>query len=318
MSNQRKLLILLVLAMRFNVAAPLRLLSTRMRIQQSPGFRLLATSSTYCTSSTPSSPAPTPLKMDDLISLSKRRGFIFKSSEIYNGFAGFYDYGPLGSELKKNIKDQWWRKFVREREDVIGLDSSIICSPKVWEASGHVGCFSDPMCDCKESKLRYRADKLVYGEIIVGGETLGYVCVEEDDEEKMLKDAKKQAKKILKEQESEFTTQQMEPLKLKNFMEAPEEIMPLLPSPATGKATLTPPRDFNLMFETSVGAMSDGSAKAYLRPETAQGIFVNFKNSQATSRSKVPFGIAQIGKAFRNEITPRNFICEVAKLKDPF
>ena len=318
MSNQRKLLILLVLAMRFNVAAPLRLLSTRMRIQQSPGFRLLATSSIYCTSSTPSSPAPTPLIMEDLISFSKRRGFIFKSSEIYNGFAGFYDYGPLGSELKKNIKDQWWRKFVREREDVIGLDSSIICSPKVWEASGHVGCFSDPMCDCKESKLRYRADKLVYGEIIVGGETLGYVCVEEDDEEKMLKDAKKQAKKILKEQESEFTTQQMEPLKLKNFMEAPEEIMPLLPSPATGKATLTPPRDFNLMFETSVGAMSDGSAKAYLRPETAQGIFVNFKNSQATSRSKVPFGIAQIGKAFRNEITPRNFICEVAKLKDPF
>ena len=133
-----------------------------------------------------------------------------------------------------------------------------------------------------------------------------------------MQSAKKQAKKILKEQESEFTTQQMEPLKLKNFMEAPEEIMPLLPSPATGKATLTPPRDFNLMFETSVGAMSDGSAKAYLRPETAQGIFVNFKNSQATSRSKVPFGIAQIGKAFRNEITPRNFICEVAKLKDPF
>jgi len=248
------------------------------------------------------------LTMDDVVSLCKRRGFIFPSSEIYNGMAGFYDYGPLGSELKKNVKDAWWRNFVTRREDVVGLDSSIIHNPKTWASSGHLDGFSDPMVDCKETKLRYRADQLFCAPITLksNSETVGFVCVQEANDNDMVKAAKKQAKKVLKE--AGFKGEEIEAFAFKDLTEVTEEEMEKIPSPGSGKPTLTMPRDFNLMFQTNVGAMSDASSVAYLRPETAQGIFINFKNAIGTSRNKIPFGIAQIGKAFRNEITPRNFI----------
>lgn len=253
------------------------------------------------------------LNMDDVVSLCKRRGFIFPSSEIYNGMAGFYDYGPIGCELKKNVKDLWWRTFVTRREDVVGLDSSIIHNPQTWQSSGHLDGFSDPMVDCKESKLRYRADQLFCSPITLkredsSSDPIGYVCVQEANDDDMIKAAKKQAKKILKEAKIDSRKEEIEPFVFKDLTEISVDIIPQVPSPATGKPTLTPPRDFNLMFQTSVGAMSDASSIAYLRPETAQGIFINYKNALGTSRSKIPFGIAQIGKAFRNEITPRNFI----------
>eukprot|EP00543_Licmophora_paradoxa_P012424 CAMPEP_0202473592 /NCGR_PEP_ID=MMETSP1360-20130828/91412_1 /ASSEMBLY_ACC=CAM_ASM_000848 /TAXON_ID=515479 /ORGANISM="Licmophora paradoxa, Strain CCMP2313" /LENGTH=551 /DNA_ID=CAMNT_0049100557 /DNA_START=188 /DNA_END=1843 /DNA_ORIENTATION=+ len=246
--------------------------------------------------------------MDDIVSLCKRRGFIFPSSEIYNGYAGFYDYGPLGAELKKNVKDSWWRHFVTRREDVVGLDSSIIHNPTTWQSSGHVDGFSDPMVDCKETKLRFRADQLFFSPIVLkeSGDQIGYVCVQEANDQDMIKAAKKQVKALLKEKEMKGA--EVEAFKFQELIEATEEQMAEIPSPASGKPTLTMPRDFNLMFQTNVGAATDGSTVAYLRPETAQGIFINFKNALGTSRQKVPFGIAQIGKAFRNEITPRNFI----------
>jgi glycyl-tRNA synthetase len=192
------------------------------------------------------------MDMDKLVSLCKRRGFIFPSSEIYGGLNGFWDYGPLGVELKRNIKDAWWRDIVTSRDDVVGLDCSIIMNPRVWEASGHVGGFSDPMVDCKTDgcKGRFRADHIDTS-----------VC--------SLKPSKKPG---------EFE-----------------------------KCELTAPRSFNLMFKTHVGALEEASSIAYLRPETAQGIFANFKNVCDTGRVKLPFGIAQIGKSFRNEIAPRNF-----------
>jgi len=248
------------------------------------------------------------VSMDEIVSLCKRRGIIFPSSEIYNGFAGFYDYGPLGSELKKNVKDIWWRHFVTVREDVVGLDTSIIHNPTTWQSSGHLDGFSDPMVDCKETKLRYRADQLFASPIVLkeSSETVGWVCVQEGNDADMVKDAKKMAKKIMKE--NGHKGKEIEGFNFRDLTEVSEEEMTSIPSPASGEPTLTMPRDFNLMFQTSVGAMSDASSVAYLRPETAQGIFINFKNALGTSRAKIPFGIAQIGKAFRNEITPRNFI----------
>ncbi len=194
--------------------------------------------------------------MEKLISLAKRRGFIFQSSEIYGGINGFWDYGPLGVALKNNIKNFWWQKMVRLRDDVVGVDTSIICHPQTWVASGHVDCFSDPMIDCKVCKGRFRADDL---------ENL--TCL----------------------QKPSLTVQQCAVDK-------------------KGPGELTEVRQFNLMFETYVGALREDSAKAYLRPETCQSIFTQFKNVQIVSRQKIPFGIAQIGKSFRNEITPRNFI----------
>jgi glycyl-tRNA synthetase len=163
------------------------------------------------------------------------------------------------------------------------------------------------MVDCKETKLRFRADQLYYSPLIVDGEQLGYVCVQESSDEQMVKDAKTMAKALLKELKK-GSDSKVEPFQFKELMEASAEEMSQIPSPASGKPTLTEPRDFNLMFQTQVGALSDASSVAYLRPETAQGIFLNFKNVLASSRQKIPFGIAQIGKAFRNEITPRNFI----------
>ena len=247
---------------------------------------------------------PAPEMMSELVSLCKRRGFIFPSSEIYGGINGFFDFGPLGSQLKKNIKDAWWEDMVQRREDVVGLDSAIVQHPKVWKSSGHLDGFSDPMVDCKESKLRYRADQLYYGKVIAGSETVGYVSVLEDAT--MQKVADKAAKKLFKKSGKEG---ELGPVELKLYTKADPSEYELIPSPATGQpGSLTPPREFNLMFKTQVGAMSDASGDAYLRPETAQGIFINFKNVTDSSRVKIPFGIAQVGKAFRNEITPRNFI----------
>ncbi len=200
------------------------------------------------------------LSLETIASLCKRRGFIFQSSEIYGGINGFWDYGPLGAELKRNIRESWWKSMVTSREDVVGLDASIIMHPQVWEASGHVGGFADPMVDCKGCRKRYKADGL---------------CEE-------------QGEKLIREDKS---------------FKLPEGIK----CPSCGSKDLTEPREFNLMFKTYVGPVEDDSAVAYLRPETAQGIFAQFSNVVATSRQKVPFGIAQIGKAFRNEINPRNY-----------
>lgn len=242
--------------------------------------------------------------MDEIVGLCKRRGFIFPSSEIYGGYNGFYDYGPLGVELRNNIKQAWWRDMVQRRDDIEGLDSSIIMHPKIWKASGHIDGFSDPMVDCKESKLRYRADQLFFAPVIVESETIGYISVLEsaDQQEKAEAAAKELKRKTAKQGD-------LGPVVLKDYTEATPEEYDQIPSPATGKpGSLTPPREFKLMFETKVGPLADESATAYLRPETAQGIFANYKAIVDTGRVKIPFGIAQIGKAFRNEITPRNFI----------
>ncbi len=258
-------------------------------------------------SSPAASPAPANL-MEALVSLAKRRGFVFPSSEIYGGLNGFFDYGPLGVELKKNIRDCWWSDMVRRRDDVVGIETSIIMHPKVWEASGHVAGFSDPLVDCKVSKNRYRADQLFWAPVVVTGadgvaQTVGYVSALES--ERTTEELQAAAEQLKRKKAIQGTLAAVQP---KDFTEAkPEEIV-LIPSPATGNPDLTPPRAFNMMFQTNVGAMTDASSVAYLRPETAQGMFVDFKNVVDTGRVKLPFGIAQTGKSFRNEITPRNFI----------
>jgi glycyl-tRNA synthetase len=184
-------------------------------------------------------------QMDRVVNLAKRRGLVFPSSEIYGGFRSTWDYGPLGVLLKRNVKEAWWRSMVQLRDDIVGLDSAILMAPKVWEASGHLATFTDPLVDCRNCKERFRADQL------------------------------------------------------------PESGA----CPNCGmKDTFTEARNFNLMFKTYVGPVEDDASVAYLRPETAQGIFVNFQNAQTTTRKKPPFGIAQIGKSFRNEITPGNFV----------
>jgi glycyl-tRNA synthetase len=200
-------------------------------------------------------------KMEKIISLCKRRGFVYPASEIYGGFANAYDFGPLGSQMKKNIKDEWWRRFVLTREDIVGLDSAIIQNPKVWEASGHLSSFSDPLVECKKCNQRFRVDhaneakeKHKANESLTNEEKAMIFCPAGDEH---------------------------------NFMEA---------------------KEFNLMFKTSIGSVEDQSAVAYMRPETAQGIFTNFQNVLQSTRVKMPFGIAQLGKSFRNEITPGNFI----------
>jgi glycyl-tRNA synthetase len=242
--------------------------------------------------------------MDNIVALAKRRGFIFQSSEIYGGFNGFFDYGPLGSELKKNIRDCWWDDMVRRRDDIVGLESSIIMHPKVWEASGHVAGFTDPLVDCKVSKQRYRADQLFFAAVVVDGKTAGYVSLLES--ENTAADLQAAAETFKRKKALQGA---LAPVQAKDMTEATADEIPLIPSPATGEpGSLTAPRSFNMMFQTNVGAMTDASSVAYLRPETAQGMFVDFKNVVDTGRVKLPFGIAQIGKSFRNEITPRNFI----------
>lgn len=255
-------------------------------------------------------------KMEKLVSLCKRRGFIFQSSEIYGGLNGFWDYGPLGVELKKNLKDAWWYDIVRAPRigadgnllEIVGLDSSIVMNPKVWVASGHVGGFSDPMVDCRETKNRYRADHLLVGEILAMQKgqniSLGLLAVLEGDDSVSI--WTKRAEKFLKKKGG---GELILPVGLKPYMELTSSLQREVIGPDTEQpGTLTEPRQFNLMFKTFVGAVEDPSAIAYLRPETAQGIFANFRNVIDTSRVKVPFGIAQIGKAFRNEVTPRNYI----------
>ncbi|MFO0910076.1 MAG: glycine--tRNA ligase [Isosphaeraceae bacterium] len=261
----------------------------------------------------------TPMDMDKLVSLCKRRGFIFPSSEIYGGINGFWDYGPLGVELKRNIKDAWWNDNIKFHDDLaqpqgapsayemVGLDCSIIMHPRVWEASGHVGGFSDPMVDCRETKERYRADQLyVYRyETAAGPLSLALTGGTESDaradlEKRLSTLSRKGALKVKAKELSEPT--------VIPFMSLPEEQRALVFGPsAEVPGTLTEPRNFNLMFETNIGAIKDDANKSYLRPETAQGIFANFRNVVDTSRVKLPFGIAQVGKSFRNEINPRNF-----------
>ena len=242
--------------------------------------------------------------MDAIVSLCKRRGFIFQSSEIYGGINGFFDYGPLGVELKKNIRDCWWNDMVRRRDDIVGLESSIIMHPKVWEASGHVAGFTDPLIDCKVSKQRYRADQLFFAAVIVNGETIGYVSALES--ERTTEELQEKAESLKRKKAVQG---QLAPVQPRDMTEAKPEEIALVPSPATGEpGSLTEPRAFNMMFETHVGPMRDSSAVAYLRPETAQGMFADYKNVVDSTRVKLPFGIAQTGKSFRNEITPRNFI----------
>ena len=255
--------------------------------------------------------------MEKIVSLCKRRGFIFQSSEIYGGINGFWDYGPLGADLRKNIRDRWWNDMVRSREDVVGIESSIIMHPKVWEASGHVAGFNDPMVDCKVSKQRFRADQLFFARVDVmperassvpadaaNAQSIGYVsALESEQTEKELQE------KALELKRKKGVRGQLVPITPLDFTRAKPEEIPLIPSPATGEpGSLTPPRAFNMMLQTYIGALRDESAIAYLRPETAQGMFADFKAVLDTGRVKIPFGIAQIGKSFRNEITPRNFI----------
>jgi glycyl-tRNA synthetase len=269
--------------------------------------------------------------MDKLVSLAKRRGFIFQSSEIYGGINGFWDYGPLGAELKRNIKDAWWEDNVRRRSDMAGLDSAIIMNPKVWEASGHLTGFSDPMQECPACKKRFRADQL--DELLLEsdwvrslapgiGSSLAEATIEVI-EAKLMGWAQGRGRRlaenlalvrapspVLSELAGRVAAAGPSlPLReLLGYIAAERygESGPVLPCPACG-APLSPPRQFNLMFKTFVGAMEDSSSVAYLRPETAQGIFANYKNVLDTTRHKVPFGIAQIGKSFRNEINPRNY-----------
>ena len=256
------------------------------------------------------------LDMEKIVSLCRRRGFIFQSSEIYGGINGFWDYGPLGVELKKNIKDAWWQDMVRnpppgpdgQEITMVGLDCAIIMNPKVWEASGHVGGFSDPMADCKACHGRFRADQFKILELnaIPAGQldaekTYYFSAMGTNDD--LLTIHTKSIEKLKKAPGYIFSERR------KNFLEVPADLRPKIPCPACSElGHLTEPRDFNLMFDSHAGAIKDEDNKVYLRPETAQGIFVNFANVLASSRVKLPFGIAQIGKAFRNEINPRNYI----------
>ena len=239
-------------------------------------------------------------RMDKLVALCKRRGFIFQSSEIYGGIGGFWDYGPLGVELKRNIKAAWWEDVVRKRDDMVGLDCSIIMNPKVWEASGHVGGFSDPRIDCKECQSRFRADKIFSVTASVGDNVLLSASIEADGAE----EAKRAAIESANSKVRRRLNQQGDKLAwgiVRGDKDGGEFICPKC------AGELTDARDFNLMFESNAGALKDAASKVYLRPETAQGIFCNFKNVLDTQRLKLPFGIAQVGKSFRNEINPRNY-----------
>ena len=252
---------------------------------------------------------PDTATMEAIVSLCKRRGFIFPASEIYGGLNGFWDYGPLGTALKNNVRDAWWHDTVACPPDgpdghpvsIVGLDSSIIQNPRVWEASGHVGGFNDPMVDCRESKARYRADHL--GFLSQKGQSTGQIFAFVSGDESSLGKARKRLEKYIK---AELDDEDLEVCSIDSL--SPSQLSIAVGPDAKEAGTLTEPRQFNLMFKTYVGALQDEDAAAYLRPETAQGIFLNFKNVCDTSRVRVPFGIAQIGKAFRNEVTPRNFI----------
>jgi glycyl-tRNA synthetase len=233
--------------------------------------------------------------LDQLAALCKRRGFIFQTSEIYGGINGFWDYGPLGVELKRNIKDFWWKTMVRDRDDVVGLDSSIIQHPRTWEASGHVGGFKDPMVDCRETKGRYRTDQVQV--VRVRDDEAAPMVAFEDGQES---EGRKKMRKLVSKNEEEWDVLPLTSIPVADYSR-------IIAPDAREPGSLTEPRQFNLMFKTHVGPVEQDSAVAYLRPETAQGIFSQFANVWSVSRQKIPFGIAQIGKAFRNEINPRNY-----------
>ena len=238
--------------------------------------------------------------LEKIVSLAKRRGFVFQSSEIYGGLNGCWDYGPLGVELLNNIKSEWW-KAMTYREDIEGLDASILMHPKVWEASGHVENFTDPMIDCKQCKSRYRLDVL--------GDSIN-----EKKKVKAIQELKESVKNntALQNKVDEIINNSGDEDPFERLLEVQElsgMLLQQLNCPQCGnKGTFTDARKFNLMFKTFVGPVEDSGAVVYLRPETAQGIFVNFLNVQGASRQKLPFGIAQIGKAFRNEINTKNFL----------
>ena len=218
------------------------------------------------------------LTMDKLVALCKVRGFIYPGSEIYGGLANAWDYGPLGVEFKNNVKKAWWKKFVQENKFNVGLDSAILMNPQVWVASGHVGTFNDPLMDCRECHARFRADKLIEDYAKAHGEEI---------------------------QADGWTNEQYE-----SFIAGHDIVCP-----ECGKKNFTGIRKFNLMFKTHQGVTEDSSSEIYLRPETAQGIFVNFKNIIRTTRKKLPMGVCQIGKSFRNEITPGNFIFRIREFE---
>ena len=216
--------------------------------------------------------------MDKIVALCKGRGFVFPGSEIYGGLANTWDYGPLGVELKNNVKRAWWKKFVQENPYNVGLDSAILMNREVWVASGHVATFNDPLIDCKACKMRHRADKLV-----------------ED---------------FVHENNMDVNVEAMDGEALVNFIRENN-----VPCPGCGKSDFTDIRKFNLMYKTHQGVTEDTANEVYLRPETAQGIFVNFNNIQRTTRRKLPFGVCQVGKSFRNEITPGNFIFRIREFE---
>ncbi|MDE5544541.1 MAG: glycine--tRNA ligase, partial [Bacteroidales bacterium] len=249
-----------------------------------------------------------------LVSHAKEYGFIFPSSEIYDGLAAVYDYGEYGSELKKNIRDYWWKSMVQKHENIVGIDSSIFMHPTIWKASGHVDAFNDPMIDNKDSKKRYRADVLIED----------YCAKIEAKIDKEVEKAAKRFGEAFDKQQfittnprvleytqkiTDITHRMNHDLEVNDLADLKKLVEELeIACPISGTKNWTDIRQFNLMFDTKIGSVSDEANTIYLRPETAQGIFVNFLNVQKTGRMKIPFGIAQTGKAFRNEIVARQFV----------
>jgi glycyl-tRNA synthetase len=256
------------------------------------------------------------MEMEKLVSLCKRRGFLFQSSEIYGGLNGFWDYGPLGVELKRNVKEAWWRDMVTAHDDLaalpgapaayemVGLDCTIIMHPQVWKCSGHYDLFHDFMVDCKQSKKRYRYDQVPGRWVEAKGKKLFVTTAAEDQQEADIEHRALKAFNLRAKDAGELKWQS--PLTSLSRIDVKDYDKVFGPD-AKEPGSLTEPREFNLMFKTYVGALSGEEGAAFLRPETAQGIFANFKNVLDSSRVKIPFGIAQMGKSFRNEITPRNF-----------
>jgi len=264
---------------------------------------------------------PSHKSMEELVSLCKRRGFVFPASELYGGLNGFWDYGPLGTTLKNTLRDRWWRDMVEHPPEgpdghpveIVGLDSAIIQNPRVWEASGHVGGFNDPMVDCTDSKRRYRADHLCVFAItrddtgeVVGPHFAAVADLETAEDDELVEAHAKTIRQIVKKNDLESVGWSV--ARVPGGIEDATVRAGTIGPDTKERGTLTEPRQFNLMFKTFVGATSGEDNVAYLRPETAQGIFTNFKNVLDTMRVRVPFGIAQVGKSFRNEVTPRNFI----------
>ncbi len=213
------------------------------------------------------------VSMDTIVSLSKRRGFVFQGSELYGGLANTWDYGPLGTEMRRNIKDLWWQRFVHQRANIVGMDGSILLNPRVWEVSGHVSEFNDPEIDCRVCNSRFRADTLIEDRVGINADG-----------------------KSVEELNALITEHEIK-------------------CPTCGNYDWTPARKFNLMFQTQIGPVDESATEVYLRPETAQSIFMQYRNIQLSSRQRIPFGVAQIGKAFRNEVTPGNFIFRLLELE---